>query len=193
MGYKYIRAGPARPAEDGLADNNVFWIVEHRSGDLWFATREGITRKSGDSWTTYMDYFWVYRILEDKDGNLWFASPGGGLSRYDGERWLTYTVADGLPCRGVYLMVEESDGTLWFWTATEDDCFGVVLHVTDRVPPGVVSADHGWWFPESKEDELGWDTSNVDLLTQNDFESCDSAMGSTNLRVLLCDVEKVEP
>jgi anaerobic selenocysteine-containing dehydrogenase len=61
--------------------------------------------------------------------------------------------------------------------------------LTDRVPEGVVAADHGWWFPEDKED-LGWDRANIDLLTDNSYESCDPAMGATSLRVLLCNVER---
>ncbi|MBW2619622.1 MAG: molybdopterin oxidoreductase, partial [Deltaproteobacteria bacterium] len=63
--------------------------------------------------------------------------------------------------------------------------------ITDRVPPGVVAADHGWWFPEM-EDDLGWDRANIDILTDNAYETCDPAMGSTNLRVLLCDIKKAE-
>ena len=65
------------------------------------------------------------------------------------------------------------------------------VKVTDRVPYGMVSAEHGWWFPEEK-DGLGWDRSNINLLTENDMEGCDPAMGSTNLRTLLCDVHKAE-
>ena len=61
--------------------------------------------------------------------------------------------------------------------------------VTDRVPENVVSADHGWWFPE-KKDDLGWDRSNIDILTDNDLDSCDPAFGATNLRVLLCAISK---
>ncbi|MBU2550334.1 MAG: molybdopterin-dependent oxidoreductase, partial [Proteobacteria bacterium] len=63
--------------------------------------------------------------------------------------------------------------------------------ITDRVPPDVVAADHGWWFPEREED-LGWDRSNINLLTANDFDSCDPAFGATNLRTLLVDIEKAE-
>ncbi len=61
--------------------------------------------------------------------------------------------------------------------------------ITSRVPENVVAAEHGWWFPEEGKD-LGWNRSNVDILTDNSYESCDPAMGATSLRVLLCDVEK---
>jgi hypothetical protein len=59
----------------------------------------------------------------------------------------------------------------------------------DRVPYGLVAAEHGWWFPE-EGDGLGWDRSNINLLTENAFASCDQAMGATNLRTLLCNIEK---
>ncbi len=65
------------------------------------------------------------------------------------------------------------------------------VKVTDRVPYGMVAAEHGWWFPEEK-DGLGWDRSNINLLTENDMERCDPAMGATNLRTLLCNIHKAE-
>ncbi len=61
--------------------------------------------------------------------------------------------------------------------------------VTDRVPRNVVSANYGWWFPE-KTDDLGWDRSNINILTDNDFETCDPVFGSENMRDLLCDIRK---
>ncbi len=64
------------------------------------------------------------------------------------------------------------------------------VKVTDRVPYGIVAAQHGWWFPE-EGDGLGWDRSNINLLTQNEFDSCDQAMGATSLRTLLCNIQRV--
>jgi anaerobic selenocysteine-containing dehydrogenase len=63
------------------------------------------------------------------------------------------------------------------------------VRITDKVPYGMVAAQHGWWFPEEKNG-LGWDRSNINLLTQNDFDSCDQAMGSTSLRTLLCTIQR---
>jgi anaerobic selenocysteine-containing dehydrogenase len=63
--------------------------------------------------------------------------------------------------------------------------------VTDRVPANVISANHGWWFPE-EEDDLGWDKSNINIVTDNDLDTCDPAFGATNLRVMLCDISKVD-
>jgi anaerobic selenocysteine-containing dehydrogenase len=63
--------------------------------------------------------------------------------------------------------------------------------LTDRVPRNVVAADHGWWFPET-EGDLGWNYANINILTDNAYETCDPAMGATNLRVLLCNIEKAD-
>ena len=62
--------------------------------------------------------------------------------------------------------------------------------ITTGIHPLVVHAEHGWWFPEKKEPSHGWNESNVDILTENK-PPLDPAMGSTNLRVLLCKVYRV--
>ena len=54
--------------------------------------------------------------------------------------------------------------------------------------PRVVSAEHAWWFPEKKGPGYGWDESNINILTDNSYETCDPAMGATNVRTLLCKI-----
>ncbi len=69
-----------------------------------------------------------------------------------------------------------------------DACF--VARVTRDIAPGVVSVDHGWWFPEKKETGYGVFESNANVLT-SDAPPYDSAFGSYQLRGLLCRVSKV--
>jgi len=59
---------------------------------------------------------------------------------------------------------------------------------TTGINPGVVAAQHGWWFPEIEDPGHGWDKSNINILTDNDPEGYDAAMGATNLRVLMCKI-----
>jgi anaerobic selenocysteine-containing dehydrogenase len=54
--------------------------------------------------------------------------------------------------------------------------------------PGIVSAEHAWWFPERTDPWHGWDESNINILTDNAYESCDPAMGATHVRTLLCRI-----
>lgn len=58
--------------------------------------------------------------------------------------------------------------------------------------PRIVSAEHGWWFPEKEDPGHGWDESNVNMLTDNAYEACDPAMGATHVRTLLCRIQPEE-
>jgi anaerobic selenocysteine-containing dehydrogenase len=62
----------------------------------------------------------------------------------------------------------------------------------DGIDPRVVTSEHGWWFPEIKDPGHGWEISNANILTDNAFETCDPNMGSTNVRVCLCNISPCE-
>jgi len=62
----------------------------------------------------------------------------------------------------------------------------------DGIDPRVVTSEHGWWFPEIKDPGHGWEISNANILTDNAFETCDPNMGSTNVRVCLCNIYPCE-
>ncbi len=64
--------------------------------------------------------------------------------------------------------------------------------LNNGIDPRVIVAEHGWWFPELKDPGHGWDIANVNVLTDNNPEICDPVMGSTNLRVLLCNISPCE-
>jgi hypothetical protein len=63
--------------------------------------------------------------------------------------------------------------------------------LNDGIDPRVIVAEHGWWFPEIKDEGHGWDIANVNILTDNAYETLDPAIGSTNLRVCLCSIAPV--
>jgi anaerobic selenocysteine-containing dehydrogenase len=56
------------------------------------------------------------------------------------------------------------------------------------IDPRVIGAQHAWWFPEQKDPAHGWDESNINILTDNVYDSCDPAMGATSVRTLLCKI-----
>ena len=57
----------------------------------------------------------VYAMLQDRQGDLWFGTEGG-LCRYDGVTFTTYTARDGLVYDWVYALLEDRDGDLWVGT-----------------------------------------------------------------------------
>jgi anaerobic selenocysteine-containing dehydrogenase len=58
----------------------------------------------------------------------------------------------------------------------------------EGLDPKVISAEHAWWFPEKTAPGYGWQESNINILTDNAYETCDPAMGATSVRVLLCKI-----
>jgi signal transduction histidine kinase/ActR/RegA family two-component response regulator/streptogramin lyase len=59
----------------------------------------------------------VYAISEDRDGSLWIGTHGGGLSRWDGQRFSSLTTEYGLADSGVRAVFEDREGSLWIGTA----------------------------------------------------------------------------
>ena len=63
----------------------------------------------------------------------------------------------------------------------------------DGIDPRVVSAEWGWWFPEKDRTDIEAQMeSNINLLTE-DAGGLDPGMGATNLKGLMCQVEKAAP
>lgn len=59
---------------------------------------------------------YVVALEVDAAGNAWAGTWGGGLSRFDGRKWTTYTVADGLPGNHVFMLHFDERGKLWIGT-----------------------------------------------------------------------------
>ncbi len=64
--------------------------------------------------------------------------------------------------------------------------------LTVGIDPRVVAAQHGWWFPEVKTPDHGWEQSNINIVTDNNPADYDKAIGATNLRVLMCKIYPVK-
>lgn len=58
----------------------------------------------------------VYIISVDPKGNKWVGTYGGGLSRFDGEKWERFSNADGLGDNWIYDIVYDRDGVMWVAT-----------------------------------------------------------------------------
>jgi anaerobic selenocysteine-containing dehydrogenase len=78
----------------------------------------------------------------------------------------------------------------WMWIETRRGRIRQRARITKGIDPRVVHAQFGWWFPERGGPDYGvWD-SNANLLTDNE-PPYDPAMGTYQLRALLCRVGRV--
>ncbi|MEW6749855.1 MAG: two-component regulator propeller domain-containing protein [Candidatus Latescibacterota bacterium] len=91
-------------------------LRDHR-GTVWFASWEGgLSRLDGQRVETVRPGTstgtWVNALVEDRDGNLWLGAYGG-LWRYDGNAFASFTTGDGLASDSVNVIHQDRRGALW--------------------------------------------------------------------------------
>ena len=106
--------------------NDILALREDRHGRMWVGTRAGVTRFELDGTVSSfvegrgLDHGTVSALLEDGDGHMWAGTGwfgmGGGVTRFSGERFVTFGVDDGLPTSSVSQAIEDSLGHLWIAT-----------------------------------------------------------------------------
>lgn len=90
--------------------------------------------------------------------------------------------------------LEIRDGD-WVWIESPRGRCRHILKYFDGIDPRVVHAQHGWWFPEDPGEEpslYGVWKSNINILTDDDPDNCNSINGGWPLRALLCKVYPCE-
>lgn len=98
-------------------------------------------------------------------------------------------LADIHPDTAAELGIEEND---WMWIETRRGKITQKANITDGIDPRVINVEFGWWFPERKDREKGIWQSNANVLTDQG-PPYDPAMGTYQLRALLCRVSKAPP
>lgn len=79
----------------------------------------------------------------------------------------------------------------WMWIESPRGRMKQKAKVTTGIDARVINAEHAWWFPDEEGPEYGVWKSNVNLLT-NSEPPYDPAMGTYQLRALLCRIGKAE-
>ena len=105
--------------EAGLAQSQVYSMLEDSRGNLWFGTRGGgLSRFDGISFYNYsvqngLTNNFIRSISEDSKGNLWIATDAG-VSKYDGESFQPFEPLGNEPVHALLPMGEKE-----FWFATD--------------------------------------------------------------------------
>lgn len=58
----------------------------------------------------------VYSFMQDSRGYIWMGTGGGGVSMFDGSRFVTFTTENGLPDNVVRTILEDHSGNVWIGT-----------------------------------------------------------------------------
>ena len=59
---------------------------------------------------------YVIALEVDDKGHVWAGTWGGGLSRFDGKNWTTYTTVEGLPGNHIFMLHMDTEKQLWIGT-----------------------------------------------------------------------------
>ncbi len=114
--------------ENGLSNNNVFDILQDKSGFLWFATDDGLNRFDGYDFKIFrhepenpnsLSDNSVWFLREDKKGKIWIGTKNGWLNRFDPTtekftRWKIKT--DEVRENAITCIYEDSQEKIWIGT-----------------------------------------------------------------------------
>jgi len=107
---------------DGLHSNEVTCIREDSQGRIWLATDAGLNVMDNDRIIhAGLEGKSLLNITFDHDGNLWAgcwraARSGGGLFRFDGRQWESFTTKQDLPGLEILKVFNDSQGRIWIGT-----------------------------------------------------------------------------
>ncbi len=100
--------------KDGLGGPNLSNLPASPNTGLGTRQRHNLGVQVGGAPTYNPNY--VFSLIAAPDGAVWAGTWGGGVSRFDGKAWRSYTTKDGLSGNIVYSMVRAADGVFWFGT-----------------------------------------------------------------------------
>ena len=159
--------------KQGLPSNFIFSITEDRLGNIWFGTYGGgascfngnrLAAADADAASnhdtlqnfvpTFVNYTEkeglpsnvVRSIVQDKSGAMWFATYGGGLARFEGQRFTNFSKNEGLANNVVWGIGEDTTGNIWLGT------FGGGVSVYDG---NAKNSSQGGFVTYTEKDGLG--------------------------------------
>jgi peptide/nickel transport system permease protein len=105
-------------APDGPEGNEVAAIWGEASGLLWFGTDQGVTRYSATGWDTFEETAGknIQVAWSDRPADLWFGTDGQGVLHFRGNKWSTFTTADGLASDRVFAIWGRGSRKVWVGT-----------------------------------------------------------------------------
>ena len=100
--------------KDGLGAGNEQNLPFSANTGLGTRTRHDLTISTEGRATYNPNY--VFSIHVAPDDAVWAGTWGGGVSRFDGQRWTNLSARDGLVGNIVYSIAQGRDGNFWFGT-----------------------------------------------------------------------------
>ncbi|HQK71772.1 MAG TPA: two-component regulator propeller domain-containing protein, partial [Bacteroidales bacterium] len=108
--------------ENGLGSSKVYSIIQDKNDFIWLGTESGATRFDGNKFENYSSIHGlaaggVKSICQDTLGRLWFGHLNGGVSYFDGVKFIR-TEFDSLKVNSDITAICQIGKELWFTTSS---------------------------------------------------------------------------
>lgn len=151
---------------------------------FWLPAQAQISAINYNTANSGLPYNTTYAITTDNSGTVWVGTDGG-LSKFDGATWTTYTTAEGLPDDAIRSLFVAPDGMLWIGTffsglvSFNGNTFTTYNTTNSGLPdnfvksmafeaPGTLWIGTGSGLAKLKNDTItGYDLSNLGMLSNN--------------------------
>ena len=100
--------------KDGIGGPNVDGLRASPNTGLGTRSRHDLATMTQGHATYNPNY--VFSLLVAKDQGIWAGTWGGGVSRWDGKAWSSYTSKEGMAGNIVYSIAQDQNGVMWFGT-----------------------------------------------------------------------------
>jgi len=117
---------------EGLPDNKVNDVLTDSHGRTWIGTESGVCLFDKGDFITFEDAAVISSVSilkQDSRGYVWAGGKfcNDGVSVFDGIRWRTYTMEDGLTENTVGAITEDYFGRMWFGGYYDSKSGGITM------------------------------------------------------------------
>ncbi len=103
---------------EGLAQSTVYSVIQDREDNFWLGTQAGVSRFDGVSFQNFtaedgLTEGGVRAVFEDSFGNIWMGHEGGGVTRYNGNRFEILEQTELHIHSTITTIIEDASQSLW--------------------------------------------------------------------------------
>jgi len=109
--------------EEGLSSSKVYALIQDRDDNIWLGTESDVSRFDGTRFESFSSANGtapngVYSLCQDSIGRIWMGHLNGGISCYDGERFIRVHL-DSIEISTDITSVKQAGKYLWVTTIAD--------------------------------------------------------------------------
>lgn len=166
--------------ESGLKNDRLWCVLEDSKGTIWVGGDDGVYTFNGTGFEPFPLPFCksqseikkgnslrVSALMEDSKGNIWIGTEGKGALRYNGEKFTTFNMEDGLADKHIVCILEDKKGNIWFSSRFHGLGFYDGNNFTNFSTATGLGNDEVWTIMEDKEGNIWFSSEGYGVYKYN--------------------------